>query len=592
MNTQNINKKQKSKGLIRSFVPYYKPYKWILAADLFCSLIFAVAGIMFPMLVRSMLENMSSALNVWGYIGVMAAAMIGIKLLEVGSSWFMITVGHIMGTKIEADMRKKLYTKFLQLDHSFYDNNKTGDLMSRVNNDLFEITEFAHHCPEEFFVAIVKLVGIFGYLMTIHIPLTLIMYACIPPMVVFCLLYNKKLKKRFAEQRVQVAEINSQLEDSISGMSVVKSFANEELDFEKFEKQNQEFVNIKRKSYKNLGTFYSVIKLFTGLTYIITVVFGVYYINKSNGGFTVNDLMAYVLYVSTILLTVEVIVTYTEQFQRGMSGFARYQEIMNAPVPIADEDNPKELLINDVKGNIEFRDVSFKYEKTNEYVLENVSFKIKSGEKIALVGPSGAGKTTIVNLVPRFYDVTAGSVLIDGNDIRDLKLKDLRSAIGVVQQNVYLFSGTLRENILYGKPNATEEEMLEAARLAGVDEFAESLPMGYDTDCGEKGVKLSGGQKQRISIARVFLKNPPILILDEATSALDNESEKLVQESLERLSDGRTSITIAHRLTTVRDSDRILVVTKNGIEEQGTHEELIGSGGVYAGLYKFYENLH
>lgn len=580
----------KKSGLIKRFMPYYKPYKFILSLDLLCSLVYAAAGIVFPMLVRHMLNNYVSADYImWSNIGLIAAIMVGLKLLEVASNYFMLTVGHTMGARLEADMREQLFSSLLEQGHSFYDNNKVGDMMSRVNNDLFQITEFSHHCPEEVFIGLVKLVGIFTYLMMIHVSLTLIVFAGLPIMIVIAIVFNKKLRRVFRRQREQVSVINSQLEDTLSGISVVKSFANEEMEMTRFQEDNNNFVNIKRKTYKYMGAFHVLIKWFTGVFYLLTVIAGAIYI--SLGEINTVDLLTYLLYVSTLMLTVEVIMNYTEQFQQAMSGFARYVEVIDEPVTISDNEQEEASETINFDGEIKFDNVTFKYEKKGGIVLRNMNFTVKSGENIAIVGPSGAGKTTIANLIPRFYDIQSGDILIGNKSIKTMSLKKLRENIGVVQQNVYLFNGSVKKNILYGRPNATMDEVISAAKKAGADEFISKLPEGYDTDCGEKGVKLSGGQKQRIAIARVFLKNPPILILDEATSALDNESERLVQKSLEKLSKGRTTLTIAHRLTTIKAADRILVVTDKGIEEQGTHYELLKKGTLYASLYELYDNI-
>lgn len=564
------------------FIPFYRPYVGVLTLDLLCALLFALSGLAFPILVRYLLNTCLSGESVaWEPILVIAAIMLGMKLIETACRYFMITVGHIMGAKLEADMRSALYDKLLYLPAKFYDERKVGDLMSRVNNDLFEITEFSHHCPEELFIAGVKLIGIFIYLATINVYLTLIIFALLPFMIAFAVVFNKRLGESFKRTRKQVGEINTHLEDSLSGMSVVRSFANEDVERRNFERENKKFIAVKRRNYKNLGAFHSGITLATGILYILTIVAGTLFIH--NGGITTVDLIAYILYVSTLLTTVEVIMNYTEQFQSGMSGFRRFVEIIDEPIVIESPATPQGT---DYGGEIVFKDVTFRYESGTADVLHGVNLTVAPGEHIAFVGPSGAGKTTIANLIPRFYDIDEGSLTVGGVDVRQLDLHELRSHIGVVQQNVYLFNGTVRDNILYGKPDATDEEIVAAAKLAGAHEFISALPDGYDTDCGERGVKLSGGQKQRISIARLFLKNPPILILDEATSALDNESEKLVQKSLESLSAGRTTITIAHRLTTVQHAACIYVVTQDGIVESGTHEQLMARQGLYCALYE------
>ena len=549
-------KTDSNKALLKRFIPYYKPYLGIFLLDLLCALGVAVAGLVFPMLVRYLLNECLAADQIlWRSIIIVAALMLGVRLVEMLCNYYMTTVGHIMGSKVEANMRRDLYIKLLNLSASFYDNHQVGDLMSRVNNDLFEITEFAHHCPEEIFLAVVRLVGVFIYLSLINIWLTLILCALLPPLIAFAVINNKRMRSAFSSQRRKISEINSHLEDSLSGMSVIKSFANEDVETEKFERNNDEFVEVKRKSYKLMGIFHSGTLFSSGLMYVVTVVFGVLFIKQ--GTLTTVDLIAFLLYVNTLLSTIQTIMAYMEQFQRGVSG-------------------------------LEFRDVSFSYDGASKKVLSKLSFKVAEGESIAVVGPSGAGKTTIANIIPRFYDTTGGDVLIGGVSVRDMTLKTLRENVGIVQQNVYLFYGSVRDNILYGRPGASEEEIIEAAKRAGAHEFIEKLENGYDTVCGERGVKLSGGQKQRIAIARLFLKNPPLLILDEATSALDNESERLVQASLDELAKNRTTITITHRLTTIRKADRIIVLTEDGIAEEGSHEQLIKRKGVYFSLYSLY----
>lgn len=578
-------KTDSNKALLKRIIPYYKPYLGIFLLDLLCALGVAVAGLVFPMLVRYLLNECLAADQIlWRSIIIVAALMLGVRLVEMLCNYYMTTVGHIMGSKVEANMRRDLYIKLLNLSASFYDNHQVGDLMSRVNNDLFEITEFAHHCPEEIFLAVVRLVGVFIYLSLINIWLTLILFALLPPLIAFAVINNKRMRSAFSSQRRKISEINSHLEDSLSGMSVIKSFANEDVETEKFERNNDEFVEVKRKSYKLMGIFHSGTLFSSGLMYVVTVVFGVLFIKQ--GTLTTVDLIAFLLYVNTLLSTIQTIMAYMEQFQRGVSGFARFVEIMDEPITIVSPPQPRTDVSFD--GGIEFRDVSFSYDGASKKVLSKLSFKVAEGESIAVVGPSGAGKTTIANIIPRFYDTTGGDVLIGGVSVRDMTLKTLRENVGIVQQNVYLFYGSVRDNILYGRPGASEEEIIEAAKRAGAHEFIEKLENGYDTVCGERGVKLSGGQKQRIAIARLFLKNPPLLILDEATSALDNESERLVQASLDELAKNRTTITIAHRLTTIRKADRIIVLTEDGIAEEGSHEQLIKRKGVYFSLYSLY----
>ena len=493
----------------------------------------------------------------------------------------MATVGHIMGSRIETDMRRDMFSHLQKLSFSYYDNTKVGTIMSRITNDLFDVTEFAHHCPEEFFIAFIKIAAAFIILCTVNIPLTLIIFAVIPPMVAVLQIFNRKMKYGFRESRKTVAELNSSVEDSLLGIRVVQSFANEAIEEEKFEKGNSAFLAIKSKVYRYMGGFQSCTRFFDGLMYIIVVVAGALFI--INGRIDAADLVAYLLFVSTLLTSIRRIVEFGEQFQRGMTGIERFAEIVDCEPDIKDSPGAAEL--QRVSGEIRFEDVSFRYDEGTEQVLSHLDLTVHAGQSVALVGPSGGGKTTICSLIPRFYEADSGRITVDGKDIRSVTLRSLRENIGIVQQDVYLFSGSVYSNIAYGCPGADPEKVYEAARLAGADDFIRALPDGYDTYVGERGVKLSGGQKQRISIARVFLKNPPILILDEATSALDNESEHLVQQSLEKLAHGRTTLTIAHRLTTVKNADEILVLTADGIAERGTHTQLIAAGGIYAGLY-------
>ena len=459
--------------------------------------------------------------------------------------------------------------------------------MSRLTSDLFDVTEFAHHCPEEFFIAGIKIIGAFIILCTMSVPLTLIVFSVIPVMIVVLAFFNQKVRAGFRDSRRQVGELNSSIEDSLLGIRVVKSFANEEVEEKKFDKGNQKFLKIKIRVYHVMAAFQSSTRLFDGLMYIMVVVAGAFFM--LGGKISAADFVAYLMFVSTLLTSIRRIVEFAEQFQRGMTGIERFSEIMEIDPDIVDKADAVEM--GSAKGDIEYRNVSFSYDGGEKKVLNRFDLKVKAGESIALVGPSGGGKTTLCSLIPRFYDTTDGDIFIDGKNIKDVTVRSLRENIGVVAQDVYLFSGSIRENIAYGKRDATDEEIREAARLAGAAEFIEALPDGYDTYVGERGVKLSGGQKQRISIARVFLKNPPILILDEATSALDNESEKLVQQSLEKLAKGRTTFTIAHRLTTIRNADRILVITEDGLAEEGSHNELLERGGLYSELYRMYSSM-
>lgn len=583
-----MNKLKNKKGFLKRFLPYYKPYAGTLALDLFCALLFSLSGLAFPVIVRELLNRLASDGSVAiSAVLILGAVMVAVKLLETACRYVMITLGHIMGTRFEADLRRELYGKLMTMPASFYDRNKVGDLMSRVNNDLFDITEFSHHCPEELFIAGVRIIGIFVYLMFINVYLTLIIFASLPLFIALAFLLNGKLDENFKARRKKVGEINANIEDALSGISVVRSFGNEDVEMQKFERDNREFIEVKSKSYKIMGLFFGEVTFSTGLLYILTIVAGTIFIAKGIGGLDWVDLMTYVLFVQTLYSSIDVIITYSEQFQMGKSGFNRFAEIMDTPNELTEPQSP--VTDTDYSGDIKLENVTFAYSKDGKDVLSNVNVTVESGTSVALVGPSGVGKTTIANLIPRLYDVKGGAVTIGGASVADIPLGELRKNVGIVQQNVYLFNGTVRENILYGKPGASEEQMIAAAKAAGAHEFIEKLEKGYDTECGERGVRLSGGQKQRISIARLFLKNPPVLILDEATSALDNESERVVQKSLSELCKGRTSIVIAHRLTTIRNADKIYVITEDGVAEQGTHSELMAAGGIYKSLYTMYE---
>lgn len=581
-----MKNKTENKGLLKAFLPYFKKYRVTLAVDLFCAALTTVCELVLPMIVRNITENATEniALLTTGFILKIAFLYVFLRIVDTIANYYMATVGHIMGAKIESDMRHDFFAHLQKLSFSYYDNAKVGALMSRITNDLFDITEFAHHGPEEIFIAGIKIIGSFLILCTVNVPLTLIVFASIPFMIIALALFRKRMKEGFSESRKQIAELNSQIEDSLLGIRVVKSFAKEDYEQEKFDSGNKLFLKVKSAVYKVMGAFQSSTRLFDGLMYIIVVVAGAFFLK--GGTISAGDYVAYLMFVSTLMTSVRRIVEFTEQFQRGMTGIERFAEIMSIEPEITDSKNAETLL--NAEGEIEFKNVTFSYGEGLKNVISDFSLVIKKGESVALVGPSGGGKTTICSLIPRFYDVNGGEILIDGKDIRNFTLNSLRENIGTVAQDVYLFSGSIRENIAYGKSDATDEEIIAAARLAGADEFINELPDGYDSYVGERGIKLSGGQKQRISIARVFLKNPPILILDEATSALDNESEHLVQESLERLAKGRTTLTIAHRLTTIKNADRILVITENGIEESGSHSELIAKNSVYSSLYKLY----
>lgn len=586
-----MEKQQKKRGnfaLIQRFLPYYRNEWGVLVLDLFFAALSTLCELFLPLIVRYLTDlgtNDIASLTVEVILKV-GVFYLTLRVIDTLANYYMQSIGHIMGAKIETNMRRDLFSHLQKLSYSFYDNTKIGQIMARITGDLFDVTEFSHHCPEEFFIAAVKIVAAFFILANMNLWLTLIIFSVIPVMLFCAMFFNKRMRRAFKESRVQIGELNAQVEDSLLGIRVVKSFANENIEKEKFANGNQKFLGIKRVMYHAMAGFNSVTRIFDGIMYIAVVVAGSFFMK--NGSITAADFMAYLLFVSTLLTSIRRIVEFTEQFQRGMTGIERFAEIMDAKAEIHDEVGAQEL--TDVKGDICFENVSFRYGETEE-VLRNINLCVHAGENIALVGPSGGGKTTLCNLIPRFYDVTGGNIFIDGKDIRSLSLSSLRSQIGVVQQDVYLFSGSVYENIAYGKPGATREEIVEAAKQAGAHEFISSLENGYDTYVGERGVKLSGGQKQRISIARVFLKNPPILILDEATSALDNESERLVQQSLERLAKGRTTFTVAHRLTTIRNASKILVLTEEGIAEQGSHRELMEKQGVYYGLYSMYREM-
>lgn len=573
----------RNKYLIKRFLPYYSKYKKIMIFDLLCASITTICELVLPMIAKLITgtatdapENLTLKLIVTVGVGYMA-----LRIIDTLANYYMAYHGHVMGTQMETDMRRDLFTHLEKLSFSYYQNAKIGSIMSRITSDLFDVTEFAHHCPEEVFIVGIKIIVSFIILMFINVPLTLIVFAILPIMVICCMHFRIPMRKAFKERRKQIGEINSCVEDSLLGIRVVKSFANEDIEIAKFEKDNKTFFEAKKDSYKYMALFQCTTRFFDGLLYITVLVIGGIFMRK--GLITPSDIVAYILYVTTLLASVKVIINFMEQFENGVTGIERFVEVMDTEPEIVDKKNAIDP--GKLKGNVEFENVSFRYSEENDYVLKDININIKAGQSVALVGPSGSGKTTICNLMPRFYEVESGAVKIDGININDMKMKGLRENIGIVQQDVYLFSGTVIDNILYGKPGAPREEAEEAAKMAGAHEFIMSLPNGYDTYVGERGVKLSGGQKQRISIARVFLKNPPILILDEATSALDNESERIVQESLAKLSKGRTVLTIAHRLTTIKNSDVILVLTENGIEERGNHEELLSNKGLYYNLY-------
>lgn len=575
--------------MFKRFSVYYKPYILIIIIDLLCAALSTVCELVFPLIVRTITNaamDSGQALLVSTVLRL-GGAYLFLRIVDTVANFYMANIGHVMGARLETDMRRDLFDHLEKLPFSYFDNTKVGQIMSRVTNDLFDVTEFSHHCPEEFFIAGIKIVGSFIILGRINLLFTALIFMLLPLMLVSIFAFRKKMKTAFKEQRRQIGELNADLEDSLLGIRVVKSFANEDLEREKFASGNQKFFETKKIAYKYMALFQSGTRFFDGVMYIAVIVLGSLFMIK--GYITPADLIAYLLYIQTLITSIRRIVEFTEQFQKGITGIERFFEIIDEPVTIKDKTDAEDL--DRVEGNIDFKDICFKYSDSTKEVLARINLSIKPGESVAFVGPSGGGKTTLCNLIPRFYELSEGSILIDGHDIKDLTLKSLRHNIGMVQQDVYLFSGTVYENILYGRPDATRDEVISAAKAADAHEFITELADGYDTYVGERGLKLSGGQKQRISIARLFLKNPPILILDEATSALDNESELIVQNSLKRLAEGRTTFTIAHRLTTIKNATRIFVLTPDGIIEEGTHEELMEKGGEYAKLYSLYSSL-
>jgi ATP-binding cassette subfamily B protein len=574
---------------LKRFVPYFGRYRGTLALDLLCALLTTACDLVLPMIVRTITDTAAGDMRDLTLRLILTAGgvYIGLRIVDMLANYYMANIGHVMGARIETDMRRDMFSHLQRLSYSYYSETKVGQLMSRITTDLFDVTEFAHHCPEEYFIAAVKIGVSFAILVSVNLPLTLIIFAIVPLMIFFSMRWNRKMRTAFKKQRNQLGEINARVEDSLQGIRVVKSFANEGVERAKFTEDNEGFLGVKREAYRYMAGFQSTTRIFDGVMYCAVVVFGALFLMR--GSITIGDLMAFLLFVVMLIAAIRRVVEFTEQFQRGMTGIERFIEVMDEPVEIEDRDGASEL--GSVRGEIVFDGVSFRYKDADADVLHRVALSIEPGEHVALVGPSGSGKTTLCNLIPRFYDVTDGGIRIDGGDIRDYTVQSLRSRIGMVQQDVYLFSGSILDNIEYGRPGATQAEIVEAAKLAGAHDFIMSFEDGYDTYVGEKGVKLSGGQKQRISIARVFLKNPPILILDEATSALDNESERIVQESLARLTEGRTTLTIAHRLTTIRGADTILVLTEDGIAERGSHAELMAKGGLYAGLYRLYTDV-
>ena len=577
------HKKMKTSVLLKRFIPYYGKYKGIMVMDLFCAALTTVCELVLPLILRYItdigMRNLASlTVKTVVTIGMLYFAL---RIIDGMASFYMAYIGHVMGASIETDMREDAFRHLQKLSDNYFNNTKIGQIMSRITSDLFDVTEFAHHCPEEFFIALLKGVVSFLILARINVLLTVIIFILIPVMAISCTYFNLQVRRAFKKQRNHIGELNARIEDSLLGNKVVRAFANENVEIQKFDKDNQEFLKIKRHTYKYMAAFQNTIRIFDGLMYVVVIVAGGIFMIK--GLIAPADLVAYTMYVTTLLTTIRRIIEFAEQFQRGMTGIERFAELMEAEIDIFDEEGAVPL--ENVKGEITFRNVSFEYPDDHTPVLSQINLTIKPGEKVALVGPSGGGKTTLCSLIPRFYDPTEGEILLDGQNIKNVTLKSLRSNIGVVQQDVYLFSGTVYENIAYGKTDATREEVIQAAKMAGAHEFIMELKDGYDTYVGERGVKLSGGQKQRISIARVMVRSPKLVILDEATASLDNESEHLVAESLDKLAAGRTTITIAHRLTTIHGADRILVLSGNHIVEEGNHETLMEKQGIYYQLY-------
>lgn len=569
--------------VLKKLASYYKPYMPLFLADMFFAIVGAGVTLVIPLIVRY-ITNEVLALGsgqAFDKIALLGIVMLALVAVECFCNYFIANYGHVMGARIEYDMRAEIFAHYQKLSFSFFNNQKVGQLLSRITSDLFDISELLHHGPEDLVISFIKIIGSFVILIQIDVRLTLIAFAFVPVMLVYAAYFNTRMKRAFKRNREKIADINSQIEDNLSGIRVVKSFANEDLELEKFEEGNRGFLAAKKNSYYYMGGYNSGLGALTTLVTIAALIAGAMMI--TDGQADVADLVTFLLYINTFTDPVKKLITFTEQFQNGYTGYERFMEMMEIHPDI--ENRPGAVELTSVKGDISFDDVSFHYEDNTETVLHHINLTVKAGDYVALVGSSGAGKSTLCNLIPRFYDVSEGAVRIDGMDVRDLTLKSLRSQIGIVQQDVYLFVGTVLENIRYGRPDATREEIIEAAKNANAHEFILSLPNGYDTDIGQRGVKLSGGQKQRLSIARVFLKNPPILIFDEATSSLDNESERVVQESLEKLAKNRTTLVIAHRLSTIRNAQKILVLTDMGIEEEGTHEELLQKNGIYAKLY-------
>lgn len=573
---------KKKTNKLKLLAGYYKPYKGLFLADLFFAITGAAVTLVIPLLVRYIMNTVGSMplAEAKGIILKIGIGMLVLILIQLGSRYFITYYGHMMGAYIEHDMRNEIFSHYQKLSFAFYDNQKVGHLLSRITSDLFDISELLHHGPEDLIISFIKLLGAFLILWNVNWKMALICFAVVLIMLMYALVYNRRMKHAFKENRARIADINSQIEDSLAGIRVVKSFGNEKKEIEKFEKGNERFVAAKRLSYRYMAGYHSGMDAFTTLITVSSLIAGAVFL--TDGSLSAADLVTFLLYINNFTEPVTKLVNFTEQFQNGYSGYDRFLEMMSIAPDI--EDAPDAVSLEHAEGDIRFEEVSFRYEENQEEVLSHVNLEVKPGEYVALVGSSGAGKTTLCSLIPRFYDVCGGTIYLDGRDIRKIKLKDLRRQIGIVQQDVYLFAGTIMENIRYGKPGASDEEVIRAAKAANAHSFIMEMPEDYDTDIGQRGVKLSGGQKQRLAIARAFLKNPPILIFDEATSALDNESEKVVQKSLEKLAKDRTTFVIAHRLSTIRNAGRILVLTEEGIAEEGTHQELLERNGVYAKL--------
>ena len=568
---------------IKKFIHYYGPYKAVFFIDLICAAVISLVDLAYPQILRTMTKTLFTQDKdiILHALPVIAASLFVMYIVQSLCKYYVTYQGHMMGAKMERDMRRELFDHYQELSFSYYSKNNSGQMMSKLVSDLFDISEFAHHGPENLFISLVKIVGAFIFLVFINKKLALPLILLVIVMFVFSFRQNAKMQETFMENRRKIGDVNASLQDTLSGIRVVQSFANEDIERAKFKKSNEAFLVSKRDNYHCMGSFMSSNLFFQGMMYLVTLVYGGYLI--AQGEMQTSDLAMYALYIGIFISPIQILVELVEMMQKGLSGFRRFLDVMETESEIRDAYNAAEL--TDVKGHVRYDHVSFHYSDDETPVLSDISIDIPAGKSIALVGPSGSGKTTICSLLPRFYDVTGGSITVDGKDIRGLTLKSLRSQIGMVQQDVYLFDGTIKDNIAYGKPGASDEEIINAAKCASIHDFIMELPDGYDTYVGERGTRLSGGQKQRISIARVFLKNPPILILDEATSALDNESERWIQKSLEELSKNRTTITIAHRLSTIRDADEIIVITEEGIAERGTHAELLEKNGLYAAYY-------